>query len=75
VLKGLEDLQYHEIAEVLNLSMGTVMSRLFYARKKLQSMLRPYLQANMPNSASGICAVDLGEGVLVQTVESLGILR
>jgi RNA polymerase sigma-70 factor, ECF subfamily len=41
VLKELEDLQYHEIAEVLNLSIGTVMSRLFYARKKLQSLLRP----------------------------------
>jgi RNA polymerase sigma-70 factor (ECF subfamily) len=41
VLKELEDLQYHEIAEVLNLSMGTVMSRLFDGRKKLQSMLRP----------------------------------
>jgi RNA polymerase sigma-70 factor, ECF subfamily len=41
VLKELEDLQYHEIAEVLNLSTGTVMSRLFYGRKKLQSMLRP----------------------------------
>lgn len=43
VLKELEGLQYHEIAEVLNLSMGTVMSRLFYARKKLQSLLRPIL--------------------------------
>jgi RNA polymerase sigma-70 factor, ECF subfamily len=41
VLKELEDLQYQEIAEVLNLSMGTVMSRLFYGRKKLQSMLQP----------------------------------
>ncbi len=41
VPKELEDLQYHEIAEVLNLTMGTVMSRLFYGRKKLQSMLRP----------------------------------
>jgi RNA polymerase sigma-70 factor (ECF subfamily) len=41
VLKELEDLQYREIAEILNLSMGTVMSRLFYARKRLQSMLRP----------------------------------
>ena len=40
VLKDLEDLQHQEIAEVLNLSMGTVMSRLFYAWKKLQSMLR-----------------------------------
>ena len=41
VLKELEDLQYHEIAEVLNVSVGTVMSRLFYGRKKLQSILRP----------------------------------
>jgi RNA polymerase sigma-70 factor (ECF subfamily) len=41
VLKELEDLQYHEIGEVLNLSVGTVMSRLFYARKKLQTLLRP----------------------------------
>ena len=41
VLKEVENLQYHEIALVLNLSMGTVMSRLFYARKRLQSMLRP----------------------------------
>lgn len=41
VLKELEGLQYHEIAEVLNLSIGTVMSRLFYARKHLQSLLRP----------------------------------
>jgi RNA polymerase sigma-70 factor, ECF subfamily len=40
VLKELDQLQYHEIAEVLKLSVGTVMSRLFYARKKLQSLLR-----------------------------------
>jgi RNA polymerase sigma-70 factor (ECF subfamily) len=44
VLKELEDLQYREIAEILNLSIGTVMSRLFYARKRLQSMLRPIYQ-------------------------------
>jgi RNA polymerase sigma-70 factor (ECF subfamily) len=44
VLKELEGLQYHEIAEVLNLSIGTVMSRLFYARKKLQSLLSPVYQ-------------------------------
>ena len=41
VLKEIEDLQYHEIAEILNLSIGTVMSRLFYGRKKLQAILRP----------------------------------
>src|SRR4029077_10373742 len=39
VLKEIEDLQYQEIAEILNLSIGTVMSRLFYGRKKLKSML------------------------------------
>jgi len=41
VLKEIDDLQYQEIAEVLNVSVGTVMSRLFYGRKKLQSILRP----------------------------------
>jgi RNA polymerase sigma-70 factor (ECF subfamily) len=41
VLKEIEDLQYREIAEILNVSIGTVMSRLFYGRKKLQSILRP----------------------------------
>jgi len=42
VLRELEGMQYHEIAEVLNLSLGTVMSALFYARKKLHSILKPF---------------------------------
>jgi RNA polymerase sigma-70 factor (ECF subfamily) len=41
VLKEIEDLQCQEIADILDLSLGTVMSRLFYGRKKLQSILRP----------------------------------
>ena len=41
VLKELEGLHYQEISVVLNISVGTVMSRLFYARKHLQSLLRP----------------------------------
>ena len=41
VLKVMEDLQYQEIAKTLNVSVGTVMSRLFYGRKKLQSILKP----------------------------------
>ena len=41
MLKELEGLQYREIALVLNLSIGTVMSRFFYARRRLQSLLRP----------------------------------
>ena len=41
LLKEIEDLQCQEIAEILGISVGTVMSRLYYARKKLQSILRP----------------------------------
>ncbi len=40
VLKEVEDLSYKEIAEIADCSMGTVMSRLFYARKKMQTELR-----------------------------------
>ena len=40
LMKEIEDMQYHEIAETLGCSIGTVMSRLFYARKKLQNLLR-----------------------------------
>lgn len=40
LMKEVEGMQYHEIAEALGCSIGTVMSRLFYARKKLQNLLR-----------------------------------
>src|SRR5437763_15635676 len=40
LMKEIEDMQYNEIAEALGCSIGTVMSRLFYARKKLQNLLR-----------------------------------
>jgi RNA polymerase sigma-70 factor, ECF subfamily len=40
LMKETEGMQYHEIAEALGCSIGTVMSRLFYARKRLQSLLK-----------------------------------
>ncbi|HET9418469.1 MAG TPA: sigma-70 family RNA polymerase sigma factor [Chthoniobacterales bacterium] len=40
LMKEIEGMQYHEIAETLGCSIGTVMSRLFYARKRLQNLLR-----------------------------------
>jgi RNA polymerase sigma-70 factor (ECF subfamily) len=39
LLHAVEQLPYREIAEVLGCSIGTVMSRLFYARKRLQQHL------------------------------------
>jgi RNA polymerase sigma-70 factor (ECF subfamily) len=40
VMRELDGLDYQEIADAMECSIGTVMSRLFYARKKLQSMLK-----------------------------------
>ena len=40
VLKDVQGLAYKEIAEVMSCSIGTVMSRLFYARQKLQALLK-----------------------------------
>lgn len=40
VMKEIEGMQYNEIADALDCSIGTVMSRLFYARKKLQTLLK-----------------------------------
>lgn len=40
LLKEIEDMDYREIARTLGCSVGTVMSRLFYARRKLQTKLK-----------------------------------
>lgn len=45
LLKEVEGRQYNEIAEIVGISIGTVMSRLFYARKKLQSLLKDVYEA------------------------------
>jgi RNA polymerase sigma-70 factor (ECF subfamily) len=40
VLRTFQELSYREIAETLGISEGTVMSRLFYARKALYGLLK-----------------------------------
>jgi len=39
VLHEFEDLEYKEIAKVMGCSIGTVMSRLFYARRRMAALL------------------------------------
>ena len=41
IFSDIEGLQYREIAEVLGIPMGTVMSRLHHARKRLREVLGP----------------------------------
>jgi RNA polymerase sigma-70 factor (ECF subfamily) len=43
VLREVEGLSYEEMAEVLEVPKGTIMSRLFHARRKMQEALRDYL--------------------------------
>ncbi|MBV9671061.1 MAG: sigma-70 family RNA polymerase sigma factor [Acidobacteriales bacterium] len=43
ILRDIEDLSYEEIAEVLEISIGTVKSRLVRGREALRKRLQPYI--------------------------------
>lgn len=47
IYREIEDFSYQEIAEVMGCSIGTVMSRLHYGRKKLQELLKEVLQGRI----------------------------
>ena len=44
ILADLEDFSYQEIAEILDIPVGTVMSRLYRARRRLESEMLRYAQ-------------------------------
>ena len=44
VLREAQGMKYEEIAEVMECSTGTVMSRLHYARKKMRDLLLPHFE-------------------------------
>lgn len=47
-LRHFEDLPYKQIAEALNIPEGTVMSRLFHARRRLREALAPHMEDAPP---------------------------
>ena len=47
VLREIEGMSYEEMAEALEVPKGTIMSRLFHARKKMQVALAPYLSGEV----------------------------
>ncbi len=47
ILHEFEGLTHAEIASILNCSEGTVRSRLHHARKKLRTLLKPYVDAGV----------------------------
>lgn len=53
VLREVEGLSYEELAERLGIHKGTVMSRLFHARKKMQVLLRRYAGLSPAAGARG----------------------
>ena len=50
VLREMDGLSYEELAERLSIPRGTVMSRLFHARKKMQALLAGYAGIDAPGS-------------------------
>lgn len=53
VLHDMYGFRYEEIKDILRCSLGTVKSRLFYARRALREELRPYLEGAGDIPASG----------------------
>ncbi|HUJ27155.1 MAG TPA: sigma-70 family RNA polymerase sigma factor [Myxococcales bacterium] len=48
LLREMEGLSYEELSKILGIRKGTVMSRLFHARLKMQNKLREYLGDEAP---------------------------
>jgi RNA polymerase sigma-70 factor (ECF subfamily) len=62
MLREVDGLSYEELSEVLEIPRGTVMSRLFHARLKMQKILREYLGSEAPRGSGAAKLVREPEG-------------
>jgi RNA polymerase sigma-70 factor (ECF subfamily) len=47
LLREVEGLSYEEIAKIMKVPKGTIMSRLFHARRKMQAALAEYVDGEL----------------------------
>jgi RNA polymerase sigma-70 factor (ECF subfamily) len=59
IFRDVEGLSYQEMAEAMGCSIGTVMSRLHYGRKRVQELLKDYV--NLSGQGRGTSTVSRGQ--------------
>ena len=53
LLREVEGMSYEDLSQTLKIPKGTVMSRLFHARTKMQQLLKAYLAGENPDAGLG----------------------